>query len=102
MAKKHETSQEKTPQVQKKKRRRKRSFMEVVVEFLFVLTVLFACSVAADYILFAFGKTPVFAATLPKEEHTEHVGLIYVVTQSDEGLSWEWIWNKLLVSSEAA
>lgn len=69
-------------------------FINRVVGFLFVILILLAVAITFDYILFAFHKTPVFAVKVEEEAATEHVGLIYVVTEAGTDLKWDWIWQK--------
>ena len=69
-------------------------FLSAVVGFLFVILILLAVAVSFDYILFAFHRTPVFAVKAVEAEKTEHIGLVYVVTESGQDLTWDWIWAK--------
>ena len=83
----------------KKRRRSKGKIKERVVSVLFVLLIFIALAIAFDYILFSFKKPPLFAVKTPGAGCTEHVGLIYIVsdyqqTDANRPLEWEWIWNK--------
>ena len=70
---------------------------------LFVLLIFLALAIAVDYILFSFQVLPIFAVKSPSENGTEHIGLIYVVSDYSESdpdrpLSWDWIWNRFRIT----
>ena len=86
-----------------KRRRNKKKTRERVLGALFVLLILLALAVAVDYILFHFGMPPLFAIETAGEDCTEHIGLLYLVSdysdrEPERALEWDWIWQKFRIT----
>lgn len=79
-----------------KRKAPKKSLVSRMASLLFVIAVLLGVLIIFDYVLFSFGRVPLFSVTEQDEAGTEHIGLVYVVTEDEAGtLAWHWIWNKL-------